>query len=662
MRRLKLPQKFALIAVLLITPFAVVGKSYIDAQNEQAGVAVGERAGIVAISPMTRLLEAVNGARAAAAAGQPVSEAGLSRGAADVDAALRRVRSRIHVAQPWGALRARIDSAQDQSPAAGPVAAKAWSTASSDLVDLITTVADQSELTLDPVLVSYYLQDSITVKVPTLMEQSGLAAGLSVSDVNANHDRVAIAGGALATVVDGLEVNLRKATAHSGGLDLDAANAAFATLKRRAAELSGRLSKATDSDTNLTGDPAAELRRSALAVSAAVAPQLDRSLKNLVGDYHRNTRDVALIAAAVLLLALWLFVGFYRSMTSSVNELIGVLGAVEAGDLRTDASTSSDEVGQMAVALNRTRARMSEVVDAIMRTSASLSSASVELSAVSNQMTSAASHTSERADTVSSGAEQISTSIQTVSAGTEEMGASINEIARQAADAARVASEAVAAADITGALMDRLGESSAEIDEVIKFIGSIAEQTNLLALNAAIEAARAGEAGKGFAVVASEVKELARDTAQSSEKIERRIAVIQADTQEAIRAIGQIASTIHQINDIQTTIASAVEEQAATTSEIARSVSDVAAGSNAIAASITDVAETARDTNAGAVETHHSAERLARMASELLALTQRFRLAQQPDPLAGLTAGVAELPAPEPVDWTAGLTAHGRRD
>src|SRR5439155_1469536 len=106
----------------------------------------------------------------------------------------------------------------------------------------------------------------------------------------------------------------------------------------------------------------------------------------------------------------------------------------------------------------------------------------------------------------------------------------------------------------------KLGESSAEIGNVIKVITSIAEQTNLLALNATIEAARAGEAGKGFAVVANEVKELAKQTAKATEDISRKIEAIQGDTKGAVEAIAKIGNIINQINDIQNTIASAVEE------------------------------------------------------------------------------------------------------
>jgi hypothetical protein len=139
----------------------------------------------------------------------------------------------------------------------------------------------------------------------------------------------------------------------------------------------------------------------------------------------------------------------------------------------------------------------------------------------------------------------------------------------------------------------KLGESSQQIGKVIEVITSIAEQTNLLALNATIEAARAGEAGKGFAVVAGEVKELAKETAKATEEIGSRIAAIQEDTSDAVGAIGEIEQVIARIADMQTTIASAVEEQTATTNEIGRNVAEAARGSAEIAENIVSVAQAA---------------------------------------------------------------------
>jgi methyl-accepting chemotaxis protein len=172
-------------------------------------------------------------------------------------------------------------------------------------------------------------------------------------------------------------------------------------------------------------------------------------------------------------------------------------------------------------------------------------------------------------------------------------------------------------AQATNQTVSKLGESSLEIGKVIKVITSIAQQTNLLALNATIEAARAGEAGKGFAVVANEVKELAKQTATATEDISRKIEAIQTDTKSAVGAIDQIGQIISQINDLQNTIASAVEEQTATTNEIARNASEAARGTDEIARNVTSVSQAARSTSEGAANTLNAAAELAKLAAEL---------------------------------------------
>jgi methyl-accepting chemotaxis protein len=160
---------------------------------------------------------------------------------------------------------------------------------------------------------------------------------------------------------------------------------------------------------------------------------------------------------------------------------------------------------------------------------------------------------------------------------------------------------------------------------VIKVITAIAEQTNLLALNATIEAARAGEMGKGFAVVASEVKDLAQETARATEDISGRVQAIQADTQGAVTAIEEISRVIARVSDFQTTIASAVEEQTATTGEMNRSVSEAATGSSEIAQNITGVAEAARVTSEGVAGAQQAATEVARMSGDLRDLVASFR-------------------------------------
>jgi methyl-accepting chemotaxis protein len=170
----------------------------------------------------------------------------------------------------------------------------------------------------------------------------------------------------------------------------------------------------------------------------------------------------------------------------------------------------------------------------------------------------------------------------------------------------------------------KLGESSAAIGKVSRVITSIAQQTNLLALNATIEAARAGDAGKGFAVVANEVKALARETARATEEISTKIETIQHDTARSVEAIGRIGQTVIRINDIQMTIAAAVEQQLATTKEIARGVSEISQGAGQITENVSATAEMARTSAGGASNTEYAATELARLASELEQLVTDF--------------------------------------
>ncbi|NBD09532.1 MULTISPECIES: methyl-accepting chemotaxis protein [Corallococcus] len=249
--------------------------------------------------------------------------------------------------------------------------------------------------------------------------------------------------------------------------------------------------------------------------------------------------------------------------------------------------------------------------------SQTLAASSQELSSVSQQMVSNAQETAAQATQVSAGAEQVSRNVQRVASGMEEVNANIREVARNASTAARVASSAVKLADGTSVVVGKLGTSSQEIGKVIKVITSIAQQTNLLALNATIEAARAGEAGRGFAVVANEVKELARETARATEDIGLKIGSIQGDTEEVVNAILEIGATIGRINELQTSIASSVEEQTATAGEILRNVGEAAKGSQQISENMAAVAEAARSTTEGAGSTQRSAVELAHMAQSL---------------------------------------------
>jgi methyl-accepting chemotaxis protein len=338
----------------------------------------------------------------------------------------------------------------------------------------------------------------------------------------------------------------------------------------------------------------------------------------------RTASIIMLVLGCLVALSMGFVVA--RQIVRSLTRVGDVCDGLAAGDLtRTSGLTTRDEPGRMGQRLDVAIVRIRDTVSTINSSATSLASATEEMSGIANQISTTAEETTTQAQNVSAAAEQISRSVDTVSAGSEQMGASIREIAQNAAQAAEVAAEAVRIAATTSTTMSKLGESSIEIGNVIKVITAIAEQTNLLALNATIEAARAGEMGKGFAVVASEVKDLAQETARATEDIANRVQAIQGDTTGAVAAIEEISRVIARISDFQTTIASAVEEQTATTGEMNRSVSEAATGTSDIAENITAVAEAARRTSEGVSQTQQATAEMARMSADLTALVSTFR-------------------------------------
>ncbi len=313
-------------------------------------------------------------------------------------------------------------------------------------------------------------------------------------------------------------------------------------------------------------------------------------------------------------------------LRKKVDSMLEVVHAASQGDLTREVPVKGeDAIGQMGEGLEKFLGNLRTSVSNIGKNAETLAGSSQQLSAVSQQMASNAEETSAQAGMVSAASEEVSSNVGTVATGSEEMSASIKEIAQSSNEAARIATSAVEVAQRTNEKVKQLGESSAEIGQVIKVITSIAEQTNLLALNATIEAARAGEAGKGFAVVANEVKDLANQTANATEEIGAKIGAIQTDTQEAVEAIAEISEVIVRINDISGTIASAVEEQTATTNEIGRNVTQAAKGTQEISQNITSVAEAAQSTTQGSQETQTAAKELSHLAGELQGLVGQFR-------------------------------------
>jgi methyl-accepting chemotaxis protein len=351
--------------------------------------------------------------------------------------------------------------------------------------------------------------------------------------------------------------------------------------------------------------------------------------------YARSTRLAfvvyVLVAGAVLLIGLGSFT-LVRSISLALQRLTRMIEDIAEGEgdvtkrLEVASNFSQDELGNVSRLFNLFMDKLQELLRGVGAHTHKLGAASQQLLAASQQITTNSGETAVQANAVCRVTQQVSQNLQSLSTGAGEMTSTIQSIAANANDAAKVASSAVTTAQDANTTVAKLGESSAEIGVVIKVIKSIAQKTNLLALNATIEAARAGEAGKGFAVVANEVKELAKQTAKATEDISHKITAIQGDTQDAIRAIGTVSGVIHQINDISSTIAAAVEQQSATTNEMTRNASEAAHGASNISENIDGVAQAADGTSARAQESQTAAQDLASIAAELSQLMAQFKI------------------------------------
>ncbi|MEV6633700.1 methyl-accepting chemotaxis protein [Actinoplanes sp. NPDC051470] len=334
---------------------------------------------------------------------------------------------------------------------------------------------------------------------------------------------------------------------------------------------------------------------------------------------------IGVLLAAGILVSSLIGLRVMNNVRRAVQGVGRLAEGLTRGDLTlTSGVTTTDEVGRMAASLDQAISRLRADVVQLAGTAGTLQTAAGQLTAVSGAVDAAASEASSQAGSVADAAKVVSDNLHVVSTGSTEVDSSIREISVSTSEASEVAAKAVEVATATNTIVSRLGESSSEIATVVKVITSIAEQTNLLALNATIEAARAGEAGKGFAVVAGEVKDLAQETAKATEDISRRVQTIQADTDGAVTAIGEISAIIERINGIQLTIASAVEEQTATTQEMNRTLSEAASGAGDIAAGITGVSQAARRTTETVGDTRSAADNLATTAGQLQTLVSRF--------------------------------------
>jgi methyl-accepting chemotaxis protein len=387
--------------------------------------------------------------------------------------------------------------------------------------------------------------------------------------------------------------------------------------------------------------------RGVLEIASAIDNQLARG-----SSISRNLIIALVILGTIMTL---ITVVSVRSITTPIHEMAGAVGSLAEGnaEINVPGVDRKDEVGAIGQAVEIFRQNIieknkleSEQAAAAAKAEqekhellkkmaqdfqssvggvvSAVSAASTELQSSAQSMSSTADHTSEQSSNVASAAERASMNVQTVSSAAEQLSASIGEIKNQVNQSTSISRQAVDAVGDTNAKVKGLAQAANKIGEVVSLITDIAEQTNLLALNATIEAARAGEAGKGFAVVASEVKNLANQTARATDEIGGQISGIQNATQESVSAIEGIGTIVNNINEIAIAINASVEEQGLATQEIARNTEEAANGTLEVTNNIVLVTQAAGETGQSANDVLGASDELSQQAEKLRSEVDRF--------------------------------------